>query len=67
MTGKRVDKAKRKQKIKVVLHTPTEMDAERQRQMEEFWVDKMAALIEKFNPNEYERNYLKEQIKKEAF
>lgn len=67
MSGKRVVMAKRKQKIKVVLHTPTEMDAERQRQMEEFWVDKMAALIEKFNPNEYERNYLKEQIKKEAY
>ena len=40
------------------------MDAEKQRQVEEFCVDKMATLIEKFNPNEYERNYLKEQIKK---
>ena len=28
--------AKRKQEIKVVLHTPTEMDAEKQRQVEEF-------------------------------
>ena len=55
--------AKRKQEIKVVLHTLSEMDAERQGQVEEFWVDKMAALIEKFNPNEYERNYLKEQAK----
>ena len=64
MSGKRVVMAKRKQKIKVVLHTPTEMDAEKQRQVEEFCVDKMATLIEKFNPNEYERNYLKEQIKK---
>ena len=45
MSGKQVVMAKRKQKIKVVLHTPTEMDAEK-------------------NPNEYERNYLKEQIKK---
>ena len=36
---------------------------EKQRQVEEFCVDKMATLIEKFNPNEYERNYLKEQAK----
>ena len=50
--------AKRKQKIKVVLHTPSKLDLERQRQVEEYWIDKMVALIEKFDLNEHERKYL---------
>ncbi|MEY8283834.1 hypothetical protein AALA13_08405 [Lachnospiraceae bacterium 50-23] len=56
--------SRKKQKIKIVLHTPSEMDADRQRQVEEFEVEKMVALIEKLNPNEHERKYLKVQIKK---
>ncbi len=58
--------AKRKQEIKVVLHTPSKLDVERQRQTEEFWIEKMVAFIEKFNPNELERKYLTEQLKKET-
>lgn len=66
MSGKRVVMAKRKQEIKVVLHTPSKLDVERQRQTEEFWIEKMVAFIEKFNPNELERKYLTEQLKKET-
>ena len=58
MTGKWVVMSKRKQKIKVVLHRPSELDLERQRQVEEYWIDKMVALIEKFDLNEHERKYL---------
>lgn len=50
--------SKRKQKIKVVLHRPSELYLERQRQVEAFWIDKMVALIEKFDLNEHERKYL---------
>lgn len=58
---------RKKQKIKIVLHIPSEMDAEKQRQVEEFWVEKMISLVERFNLNEYEYKCLKEQIKKETY
>lgn len=58
--------AKRKQEIKIILHTPTEMDAERQRRVEDFWIEKMVNLIENFSPNENERKYLLEQVKERS-
>ena len=38
------------------------MDVEKQKKAEEFWIEKMAALIEKFNHNEFERKYLIERL-----
>lgn len=62
MSEKRVVMTKRKQEIKVDLHTPSKMDVEKQKKAEEFWIEKMAALIEKFNHNEFERKYLIERL-----
>lgn len=46
--------SRKKQEIKIILHTPSEMDAERQRQMEEFWIEKIISLIKKANLNKPE-------------
>lgn len=54
--------AKRKQKIAVVLYTPSEMGIERQRRIEEFWIEKMMVLIKKYNLNKQEQQYLAEEL-----
>lgn len=53
---------RKKQEIKTALHIPTEMDTERQKQMEEFWVEKIVASIERFNLNEQEQKKMFKEL-----